>query len=202
MADLVIPTGYGLWTFELQHAGIQHTALVTLGFKVATPPYTQAQCANALAQFATSMAALHDNEVTYARCIALIGNDGPLIRFEASGTTTGSRAAVTILPPNVSYLLRKTTGFSGRRYRGRMFIPFVAQGGGVVGQNGQLAAGELAALNARGVALLANLVAAGPNASELSLLHAVGLTATPSPTPITTLAGDDFVATQRRRLAR
>lgn len=202
MADLVIPTGYGLWTFELQHAGVQHTALVTLGFKVATPPYTQAQTASALGAFATGMAGIHDTEVTYSRCIALIGNDGPLIRFEAAGVATGSRPAVTIMPPNVSYLLRKTTAFSGRRYRGRMFIPFVAQGPGNVAQNGQLSAAELVILTGRGTALMANLVAAGPNASELSLLHAVGESATPSPTPITTLTGDDFVATQRKRLAR
>jgi hypothetical protein len=134
--------------------------------------------------------------------VALIGNDGPLIRFEASGTTQGSRAAQVIMPPNNSYLIRKTTSFSGRRYRGRMFIPFVASGAAAVGQSGLLAAGELTILTARATALFTSLVAAGPNASELSLLHAVGLTSTPSPTTVASLQADDFIATQRRRLAR
>lgn len=202
MADLQIPTGYGLWTFELQHAGLQHTAFVTLGFKVLTPPYTQTHTANALSAFATAMNPLHDNEVAYSRVVALIGNDGPLLRFESTGVATGSRTTLNILPPNVSYLIRKTTGFSGRRYRGRMFVPFVASGASAVSQAGQLASAELTILQARAGALLTNLVAAGPNASELSLLHAVGQSSVPSPTPITTLSADDFVATQRRRLAR
>lgn len=202
MADLQIPTGYGLWTFELQHAGLQHTSFVTLGFKVLTPPYTQTNTTNALAGFASAMQPLHDNEVTYSRCVALVGNDGPLIRFESTGTTQGSRVTQNIMPPNVSYLIRKATGFSGRRYRGRMFVPFVASGAGVVSQAGQLTSGELTILQARAGGLLTNLVAAGPNASELSLLHAVGQTSVPSPTPITALNADDFVATQRRRLSR
>lgn len=202
MADLLIPTGYGLWTFEMQHVGIAHTAFCTLGFKVSTPPYTATHAANALAAWATSLAPLHDNEITYSRCVALIGNDGPPFRYEAVGTSTGSRATQTIMPPNNTYLIRKGTSFSGRRYRGRLFIPFVASGAAAVGQSGQLASAEVSNLTTRAAAILTNLVAAGPNASELSLLHAVGLTATPAPTPITTMTADDFVATQRRRLAR
>lgn len=200
MADLVIPTGYGQWTFYMQHTGIQHTAVCTLGFEVATPPYTVTHCANALAAWATSWAPIHDAEVVYARCVALIGNDGPPLRFEAVGTTTGSRTSVTISPPNVTYLCRKVTSFAGRRYRGRIYVPYVANAG--VTQTGQLLSTEQTILAARVAAAGTNLVAAGPNAASFRLLHASSpLSATPTPTACV-LQADDFVATQRRRLER
>jgi hypothetical protein len=201
MADLEIPVGYGLWQFTMTHATIAHAAVSTLGFKVATPPYTQGQLASALSAWATSMQPLHDNEVTYSKAVALIGNDGPQIRFEAAGVVQGSRASQVIAPPNVTYLLKKTTAFAGRRFRGRIYIPYVSITG--ITQTGSLSAGELTILTARAAAVLSSLVAAGPNASELSLLHAEStLSATPSPTPITALSAESVVATQRRRLER
>lgn len=204
MADLEIPVGYGLWQFYQQHTGIAHTAISTMGFKVATPPYTQAQCAAALAAYAAAVAPIHDSEVLYSRCVALIGNDGPLIRFEAGGSAVGSKATLTIEPPNVTYLIKKSTSFAGHRFRGRMYLPFVDAVDSQ--QTGALTGAAITLLQGRATALLAGLVAAGPNASELSLLHGVSTTVPPSPipspTPIVALTGEGFVATQRRRLDR
>jgi hypothetical protein len=201
MADLVIPVGYGLWNFELTHATIAHKAIVTCGFKVLTPPYTQTDAADALSAFATAMQPLHDNEVTYGRVVALIGNDGPAIRYEATGSVQGSRASQVIAPPNVTYLIKKTTSFAGRRYRGRMYIPFVSITG--ITQTGSLSGAELTILVARASALLTGLVGATPNTSELSILHAESsLSALPAPTPVTALSAEAVVATQRRRLER
>lgn len=202
MAGISIPTGYGQWTFEMQHAGLQHTSFCTMGFKVLTPPYTQANTSAALTGWANAIKTLHDNEVTYSRCVALIGNDGPLIRFEATGSVVGTRTTLNILPPNVTYLMRKTTAFSGRRYRGRLYIPYVASGASAVSQAGQLASGEMTLLAAACTSLITNLVTGGTNCSELDVLHAPGDTALPSPTPIVAMTADDFVATQRRRLTR
>lgn len=201
MADLDIPVGYGLWSFELQHAGIQHTAIVTLGFKVSAPPYTQTHNDAALSRFRTSCQAIHDSEVVYSRVVALIGNDGPLLRFESTGNSTGARVTQNIMSPNNSYLIRKVTAFSGRRFRGRLFLPFVSSFPSV-GQNGQLSSAEQTLLTGVCTALPVNLIGSPTNVSEFSLLHAAGLTALPSPTPITSLNADDFVATQRRRLVR
>lgn len=200
MADLEIPTGYGLWTFYLQHTGIQHTAVVTLGFEVATPPYTQAQLASALSAWRTALQPVYDNEVKFARAVALIGNDGPPIRFEAIGTTLGTRTTVSIAPPNVTYLLRKVTQFAGRRYRGRMYLPYIASAG--IQQTGELTSAESTILNTAVTALSTGLIAAGPNAASFRLLHASSpLSATPAPTTCS-LQADDFCATQRRRLER
>lgn len=200
MADLQIPVGFGLWQFYLQHTGIQHTALVTLGFEVATPPYTQGQLASALSAWRTALQPVYDAEVSFSRAVALIGNDGPAIRFEATGITVGTRSSVTVAPPNVTYLIRKTTTFAGRRYRGRMYLPYVANA--AIQQTGQLLSSEVTILNTATTALGTGLIAAGPNAASFRLLHASSdLSATPTPTACA-LQADDFVATQRRRLVR
>jgi hypothetical protein len=201
MADLVIPTGYGLWQFEMTHATIAHKAICTLGFKVATPPYTQAQAASALAAWALAVKPIHDSEVTYSRVVALIGNDGPLIRYESLGVVTGTRTTQVIAPPNVTYLLKKTTAFAGRRFRGRMYLPFVSTIN--LAQTGQLNSTELTLLGTLTAAIQSGLVAAGPNASELDILHAESpLSSLPSPTPVTNVFAETVVATQRRRLER
>jgi len=201
MADLEIPVGYGLWQFSMTHATIAHVAVTTVGFKVATPPYTQGQLVSALAAWATALQPLHDAEIVYNKAVALIGNDGPALRYETTGTTAGSRSTQVILPPNNTYLIKKTTAFAGRRFRGRMYIPYVSTNG--VTQTGSLQSAEQTILVARASAILTALVAAGPNASELSLLHAESaLSATPSPTPVAALTAEAVVATQRRRLER
>jgi len=201
MADLVIPVGFGLWQFSMTHATIAHTAISGMGFSVATPPYTQANLNAALAAWATAVGPLHDAEVTYAKAVALIGNDGPAIRFESAGVATGGRAVVTISPPNVTYLVKKSTAFAGRRYRGRLYLPFVNSAG--VTQTGQLSGAELTILSARATAISANLLGAGTGAGGLYLLHSESpLSELPLPTAIVNLTAETTVATQRRRLER
>jgi hypothetical protein len=201
MADLEVPVGYGLWQFTMVHATIAHAAVSTVGFKVATPPYTQGQLASALAAFALAVKPMHDAEVTYSKAVALVGNDGPPLRYEATGVVVGTRTAGVISPPNVTYLIKKSTAYAGRRYRGRMYLPFVQSLG--VTQTGQLTGPEQTLLVTSAAALFSGLVAAGPNASELSLLHAESaLSATPAPTPVAALLASSIVATQRRRLER
>lgn len=209
MAEVQIPVGYVQLVWSLVHTGIQHTALVTIGGKVEAPPFTLANTTQCRSEFNTAFAPLHDSEVVYARCVALVGNDGPLIRYESNGTGAGTRAAGTVQPPNVAYLLKKTTSFSGRQYRGRMFIPYVNPLD--TDQAGKMTSGGTTLLNTAGAALLANLVSvAACNLNEVSLLHADRLDANgdpipgtaPLPTPIVSLAAGTFVATQRRRLNR
>lgn len=183
------------------HAGIAHVAVSTMGFKVATPPYTQAQLASALSAWATALQPLHDTEITYSKAVALIGNDGPAIRYEALGSVQGSRGAQILIPPNNTYLMKKTTAFAGRRYRGRVYVPFVSSTD--VTQTGQLTGTALTLWAARVAAIFSTLPAAGPNASELSILHSESpLSALPAPTPIVALLAEGTTATQRRRLER
>jgi hypothetical protein len=204
MADLEIPTGFGLWQFYMTHATIAHVAISTLGFEVATPPYTQANAAAALAAWALAVKPMHDGEVQYSRVVALIGNDGPLIRFDSGGLVVGTRATLTIAPPNVSYLLRKSTQFAGHRYRGRMYIPFVNVGG--ITQTGALQGAEATLLATCAAAIQTNLVGGTTGSASLRLLHGESLTVPPSaippPTTISLISSEGTVATQRRRLER
>lgn len=209
MAEVQIPVGYVQLIWSLVHTGIQHTALVTIGGKVESPPFTLANTTSCRSEFNTAYAPVHDNEVVYARCVALVGNDGPLLRYESNGTGAGTRAAQVVIPPNVSYLVKKTTAFSGRQYRGRMYLPYVSTND--VDQTGKLTTAATTLLNTANTNLLTNLVTvAGCNLSEVSLLHADRLDANgdpipgsaPLPTPISSLAVGTFVATQRRRLKR
>ena len=201
MADLEIPVGFGLWTFHMQHAGISHTALVTMGFEIAADPYTQAQNDSALVEFRDALAPLYDSEVTFTRLTTLVGNDGPLIRFESAGSQAGTRTTQTITPPQTTYLLRKVTGFAGRRFRGRMYLPFVSELG--TEQTGQLTTAEQVLLNTAAAALQVGLLDPATNASTLRLLHSEStLSATPAPTEIEDILATNFVATQRRRLRR
>jgi hypothetical protein len=202
MADLVIPPGFGLMQLQLQHATIAHTAVCTFGFSIAAPPYTQSNNDANLAALRVSLLGLYDNEVTFQRLVTLVGNDGPLLRVESAGTGQGTRAAVVITSPNTTYLLKRTTGFAGRRYRGRLYLPFVNTLG--ITQTGQLSAGELTLLTSAAAALRSNIegVPAG-NVAQYALLHSTSpLSSTPPPTTVTALTAEAFVATQRRRLER
>lgn len=202
MAEVQIPVGYVQLTWSLVHTGIQHTALVTLGAKVEAAPFTSANAASCLAEYRTAFLAVHDSEITYARCVGLVGNDGPLLRVEAAGSTAGTRGATVVQPPNVCYVLRKTTAFSGRQYRGRMYVPYVSPLD--VDQAGKLTGAAVTLLNTAGNGLIAALVSvAGCNISEVSLLHAAPQSGSPPlPTPIVTMGATPFVGTQRRRLTR
>lgn len=201
MADLEIPVGFGLWSFHMQHVGIAHTAIVTLGFEVDTPAYSQAENDAALTAWRTALAPMYDNEVLFSRLTTLIGNDGPLIRFESSGVLAGTRAAQSIAPPNVTYLIRKASGFAGRRFRGRMYLPFASEGG--IEQTGALTTAELVILTTAAAALEAGMVDPAIGSAGLFLLHSEStLSVTPDPTPVLNLVASNFVATQRRRLKR
>src|SRR6476660_4846863 len=202
MADLVIPPGYGLFQLQLHHATIAHTAVCTFGFQIASPPFTQGQNDTCLADFRSALLSLYDSEVTFARLSTLVGNDGPLMRVESAGTGNGTRASVTIASPSVTYLVKRTTGFAGRRYRGRCYLPFVNAGG--VTQTGQLSGAELTLLTSAVAALTTNIVGVpATNVSAWALLHSTSpLSSTPPPTVVTATTAEPIVATQRRRLQR
>lgn len=202
MSALNIPPGYGLWTFYLQHASTQHIALTTLGFKMDASPWTQSNNDGVLASFRTAFLTLWDNEITFARLVTLSGNDGPLIRTESTGTSTGTRTATLTLPPQVTYVLSKRTAFAGRQFRGRMYLPFVSSTN--VSQQGAVNATEQTIVNTAMTAFRTDVrAAAGLNVDDFYLLHATPLLgSTPDPTLITSTGCGSFVGTQRRRLER
>jgi len=202
MAELSIPPGYALASLYIRHTGISHVSIVTFGFAVSAPPITPSQASALMGLARAALAPLHDSEVSYERIVVIAGNDGPPLRVEAVNAGTGSRASQQISPPQVCYLVKRTTGFAGRRYRGRMYIPYVSST--AVDQFGKLTSGEQTLLNTFATNWGTNLFnAVGANTGNPMLLHAESpLSSTPLPTQVTSHIASQVVATQRRRLER
>jgi hypothetical protein len=200
MAELIVPPGYGAWSFKFSQIGVTGTPLVTLGFAVDTPPYTQANNDEALIAFGNVAKALYPSDVHIIGLSTLVGNDGPLFRFVTASDIPGTRSNVSITPPNTTYLVKKESGFAGRQYRGRMYFPYVLESD--TNDDGSLVGAAQTILNTLATNLLSDMI--DPtliNTSELVILHAEAATV-PDPTPITAFTGETFVATQRRRLKR
>lgn len=99
-------------------------------------------------------------------------------------------------PPNVCTLVRKNTGFAGRKFRGRMFLPSVAET--QIDAAGIIAGSLVTDVTAEGDDFLAALADDGiiGYAIPARLLHSDAT----APTAITSLVCDPKVGTQRRRM--
>jgi hypothetical protein len=133
---------------------------------------------------------------------ALIGNDGPPMALDVSDNTVGTATTLQMLPPNVTYLLKKSTAFAGRAFRGRIYLPFVDNG--AVSEAGVVSGARMTALIAAAAALFtAPGTGSSTGVTGWWLLHRAepGVTP-PAPTQITNISTTSMVATQRRRLER
>lgn len=105
---------------------------------------------------------------------------------------TGGGDPAPAIPPQVCYLLQKVTGFAGRKNRGRMYLPGVAEPS--VAASGQVTIGKLTELAALAAAALSNW---GTNGADLVILHT---DPADTPRPVVEMPPSNRVATQRRRL--
>jgi hypothetical protein len=111
------------------------------------------------------------------------------------GHLTPGTSAISPVPPNSAFILRKNTARGGRKGQGRCFLPpcWVAEGN--VDSAGVIAGTQLAALNVLWGNALTALVTAGIPAV---LLHSDGST----PDTITSWFVEAQCGTQRRRMRR
>lgn len=124
---------------------------------------------------------------------------GDLFSFVAN-TTVPTGIPFEPEAPQVAALVKKSTSFAGRQFRGRMFVPGIAQG--AVDADGTLTAGAVTGIQ--------GLFDSNPNSLlqqhatkdvPMVLLHndpLVGVA--PAPTTLDNLFVEPLVATQRRRL--
>lgn len=103
------------------------------------------------------------------------------------GTLSGATA-----PPQVASLLQKSTGLAGRPFRGRMYIPGIAEA--IVDEAGRITSPSLGIMQTAATAFLDDL---GTNNVPMYILHE---SAAIAPTEVTALNLSPKVATQRRRL--
>lgn len=174
--------------------------MITDAFAILADPWTQGNTDALFVDLASDLHPLYDSEFTIGPLVVLVGNDGPLLRFEHTGTSGGTRGATVTPPPQVTYLIKKSTGFAGRAFRGRSYWPY---GGGntSINEDGTLGASEVTTLDLAVNTWHTSLNKVANNTNGQQLLHAAGSPAT-TPTPVIAFTSERSVATQRRRLKR
>lgn len=204
-----LPVGFadGFWRIRIVED--PNEMVCTMSFDLPNPP-TQSDANALMAAFGTRIMPKVTNVVTLEGFHVIYQNDSlnqvAVDSNSAAVAGTGTGGA-SIVPVNCAVLIRKRTGFAGRRNRGRMYVPGISEvdvnGPGVIGSTA--VAGWQTAVNS----FYSDISAYGP-----VIVHSViceqgeqGHTGAHSPvpgppTPILSLEVDDRIATQRRRLNR
>lgn len=202
IGDLSIPPGYAQMNWHVTEATVGHRCEWTIGVQLVSGTWTPTQGTAFFVAVTGALVPIWDPNVHQIGFHALIGSDGPFSALDITGDVIGSSTSFNAAPPNVTYLVKKTTAFAGRQYRGRLYWPFVNTN--ELLENGTFTGTTLTRLTTACV----NLYAAPGTGSTTGvqgwvLLHretAAG--AAPAPTPITSFQPSSTVATQRRRLER
>lgn len=199
---LQIPLNYGEASLWFRLAGDPEEMAVTIGFH---DTYTVPEDANGIAEeiynafvgtgkFVLNTALL--NAYSVVRCDVRIAREAPGLIFEGSYVNNYPGTRSTSGPPsNCAVFVRKTTGMLGRRNKGRMYFPAGLLKNDDVSPTGAIEPGSaLPTLQTRMNATFDALITA-----QLPpvILHTTG---SPTPTPVTGLAVQPVIATQRRRL--
>jgi len=201
MANLHIPGGFAQLAFRVSNATVGHQCFFTLGVDI-DPGWTQLEQDQLFTDVATALKPLWDSNVVMTGFHGLIGSDGgPPLVAEVTGSVAGTAGPKSMAPPNVTFLVKKVTPFAGRRFRGRLYLPFVSST--ALDENGRLLTGDFTALQTAATALYAVAGKVGNGINNWMLLHtATGVATTETPTLITRFSAENVVATQRRRLER
>jgi hypothetical protein len=203
MAELVLPPGFAHVAMTVRNVTSVKPMLITDAFDVLNDPYTQTDANTLALDLRTQLAPLYDPGYSFGPCVILVGQDGPPLRFEDVSLSVGTRASQTSPPPQVSYLIKKSTNLSGRQFRGRAYWPF----GGpttAVDERGTITAAEQNLVQPRASAWRTALNKVANNTNGQVLLHSVPLDGStpPAPTAVTAFVVEGICATQRRRLVR
>jgi len=152
------------------------------------------------------------NDVTLSKVRVKFGPDATGAFAEVAANTPGG-LDTTSLAPNTAYLVNKSTSSGGRRGRGRMFIPGLAEVD--VSDGGIITGGRLTLVDAALANFMADVVA---SVYDIVVLHSPATVwildangqprrqptagAVPAPYLVTSMTAAAKVATQRRRLRR
>lgn len=120
--------------------------------------------------------------------------------FSTSGVTVGTRAGSSQVS-SVALRVTKRTAFVGRKWRGRIFLPWILTEADV-DEVGNLLPTSLTSFQGHADDWLGALAAA-PNIGSMQLLHSYTGAVDPelAATPVTSLSVQPTVGTQRRRIS-
>ena len=144
----------------------------------------------------TSIRAILGSPASYDGLSALVAlPSGMLQRFDSTAGAGLGAGSGTMMTPQVTFLIKKQTGFAGRKFRGRQYWPGPTES--AVDDGGTVSVSWVTLLTAIATAQMTALSSSpwdGP-----VLLHSDPSLA---PTPIIQLLASNRVATQRRRYKR
>lgn len=188
-----IPEGFGTASVRMQLPGESGPGYNVFGLEregTLTALQTAQQWGDAINN-AGSPWTLLSNEVLTDQVEVRLKIGGELHVAAVALTVTGGDASA-MAPPQVSWLIKKTTGFAGRSNRGRFFLPGAVEG--AIDAGGALTPTALSNLQIAASQFLGDL---GTLGQEMVVLHE-----NPALTPrvVTALVVDARVATQRGRL--
>lgn len=192
MASLLIPPGFV--NVKARYSNVQgHLCQNACGYAI-DDPLIQADADDVSDYLAAAYLQQLSTVSQWFGVVIDIGNDGPPLQLESSSSAgTGVRGGDEP-PPMVQGLLKKSTGFAGRAFRGRMFIPDLYES--QVNNNG--------ALNGTAITLLADIANAWASLGVASVKFVAPQLLHPAeaPTEIVSITPDNNVATLRRRYER
>lgn len=193
---MTIPAGYAQANIRFTGGIVPTGAECTIGIDLGVSSLTPFEVAEVVggAWNASFQAELSD-QMLMQEVYVKFGPDATGPSDTSTFASPGARPLAP-LPANTAVLVRKITDLGGRAGRGRFYVPGFVET--PVSGNGVIDATELGLLQAAADTFYGNLTAGD---FGLVVLHQPGSPLS-TPTPITGLAVDSTVATQRQRLRR
>lgn len=192
---LIIPTGFGQVAYRVKLLDDPEPMISTVGLDMSTAdPDPETAAADLLEQWQGAFPAANTfSQYTLDSVVIRIGNGTSTPGVVEVNSPQAGTAVGNPLPQNCTLLVRKLSTMGGRRGRGRMYVPPYMLAEENVNANGVITSVSRATRQAEVDAWLGGTYG-------FVLLHASGISSTPSPTPITSFVVDARIATQRRRL--
>lgn len=200
---LIIPPGFLQAVYVMRLTGDSEDMVTTCGHELDGASGANAEDAadDLFGAFAANiMEGFVGSPVSLVAVDVYIGSDGPNVVNSSTEPPYPGGGSATLVPQNTAFLVRKRTDLGGRRGRGRMYIPGVAES--TVDNVGDLADATVTGLQVSLDNWYAALTSAvGARYYPPVVLHrSEGAGIEPAPTPITRFVMEKRVATQRRRL--
>jgi len=198
----VIPPGFAECSIEHWLDGYPRPAVTTMGVAILGSESGGESLADWFhAAFEQSFLPSIDQNVRIRNAKAVIGQDGldPIVQVSTKSTQgTSDRESIA---PALALMISKNTALGGRKHRGRFYFPWAVSDTGV-GENGAVQASTLTTWQNNVATFQTNLeggLGTMPLFDGPVVLHGDPLLA---PTPVTGMAPNPTIRTQRRRQVR
>lgn len=188
---LVIPAGYYEAGYRFSLSGSLHVSVVTEGWL-----YTGADIATDVPALADAFGLNMLSPIANVwQFLGMTLRDATGTLYDEPRNVQGGDAGAA-MPPNVTYLLKKTTGVGGRKNRGRMYLPGVTEA--AVDAVGNVLAAKQDEINSQIGGWIG--AAAAANFSPYLLHNTPKVGVAPAPTLVSLVKTEPLIATQRNRL--